>query len=780
MATQESVKSKITSLISNINDATGVKSTELTSAVNELLSKYAASLNPPQPSESIMHNAGNSTTQTIIDKLKNLLSEINKSIESNYEQLAPAISKLIEKYQENSGETPDEEELVYIEIVNTVTGIKYTFTVRSDTSEPLTFKQFIGSSQDTSDGRFSIDSNGMVLFDGKEITQTRADGKTYTAYQNDIVSGTYTSTAHIVIKAGSYQFADSIAVPEDIDVYADNMQFTSNGNSYTSMACVGGGSKILFYDSTWVYSVRTGIWEHENYKYIKVTKDANVSIRFGEWFASCLTDRQFTIRNVGTNVYSAFKCASGMTWQQYVRSDYNTEGPFSISSTGYVLCKGEVIHTRYTTSNGSHNLSGAVKSTDPMGDMYYYEGYYIAPGTYRFENIANASMSTALTQDLVFRYTNPNTGAKVSVSSIEFILDGKYYGVFYDGNMVHHTGNVTNTFASGPDTIIVNYEQKVTKQFYEWFNTAAVEKLRFRVTSRSISQEFVTEKVHHNLHPSSAFYKFDCGDTWWNFIYSADNKPPHPCHNMDDSEYVTFDEYDWYVAHAYSSPRSIDFEDYVYAFVWPANYYTVGAQIIFNINLEPLGLDIFGTYIVKGLSFEEELDLYTWHPGIGTLWSPGWRNYDGRDWRFKIDYPSDTVIVLIDNGKKALANVKYALTTSDGTIVTKDYVPTDGEVFDIYVPDASFTINPGVAPISALTYQFRTGDTWANFINSTYDKSNGTFSIEGKNVVFTTTGGTKYHLSYYVSGTTWAYTPQTDKILTTRKYRLSDYNPSVT
>lgn len=74
---------------------------------------------------------------------------------------------------------------------------------------------------------------------------------------------------------------------------------------------------------------------------------------------------EFTVRSSGESSSFTYQCEDGMTWQEFVKSSYNTNNDFSLTNDGYVS---------YVKSSKSAIDLELVLSTEKIvaDNIYYY------------------------------------------------------------------------------------------------------------------------------------------------------------------------------------------------------------------------------------------------------------------------------------------------------------------------------------------------------------------------------------------------------------------------
>lgn len=133
------------------------------------------------------------------------------------------------------------------------------------------------------------------------------------------------STHYPLVTVGTNErvFNDTLLAPQWGTV-TQNIAFTSNGNSYTEMTIFLSsetGYITLRYGLTTVYDSDNG-WVDENYKTFKPSESASVYYTFDEYLNQNEASPEITFTIAGTS----YKALSGMTWGEWVESEYNTGG----------------------------------------------------------------------------------------------------------------------------------------------------------------------------------------------------------------------------------------------------------------------------------------------------------------------------------------------------------------------------------------------------------------------------------------------------------------------
>lgn len=171
-----------------------------------------------------------------------------------------------------------------------------------------------------------------------------AAGKTFTSAAGFKVTGTAVigAASANIIKAGTYVFKDTLdfsTIPIDYDNCLHGIYFTTDNVSFNSVsisassadlfAFVNGERGSILYNGIW------GTWSSAAYKTITVVQDIVVSPLFYSWFNLNLDNISFRIYDMYGNstVYSATR---GMTWEQWVSSQYNTGGYYIQSGSNIV------------------------------------------------------------------------------------------------------------------------------------------------------------------------------------------------------------------------------------------------------------------------------------------------------------------------------------------------------------------------------------------------------------------------------------------------------------
>lgn len=143
----------------------------------------------------------------------------------------------------------------------------------------------------------------------------------------------------VTLEAGSITFNDTLLAPQ-WGTIKQNINFTSGGNSYTSLTVFLSetGSITLSYGNTTVYNSSSG-WVDNNYKTVTLSESASVYYTFDEYRKQNEESQEISFF-VGEDddpdtIYpkDTHYALSGMTWGEWVESEYNTVGASTNSTS---------------------------------------------------------------------------------------------------------------------------------------------------------------------------------------------------------------------------------------------------------------------------------------------------------------------------------------------------------------------------------------------------------------------------------------------------------------
>lgn len=208
------------------------------------------------------------------------------------------------------------------------------------------------------DEQHIFDLSAFGLSAGTHEITIRARGVNYNESPDGSIF-TYVSGEETVQISGSWKFeGDYNPVLDSPNSVKFNVNFISNGSSFSSMT-VGAGE--AFYGDTLVCEYYHGenVWTNEAYRTITFNGVQNVSKEFYNWL----------LRNAVKNGNIAFtindsknQAVKGMTWGEWVESEYNISGwvvkDNFIDYTGYITLDGvEVLATDTIIENGRYRHS---------------------------------------------------------------------------------------------------------------------------------------------------------------------------------------------------------------------------------------------------------------------------------------------------------------------------------------------------------------------------------------------------------------------------------------
>lgn len=184
--------------------------------------------------------------------------------------------------------------------------------------------------------------------------------------------------ASYTLEAGTYKWVDRPAAPS-VSAIRQNISFTSNNNSYYQIVYFANVLSYSFYDSTGedssliVYRFGQSKWTKDVYKTITLATDQTVSADFYNWAitgGNLVKQPAVTLINF-TIAGTAYQAESGMTWEQWCNSSYNTGG-YYVNYLGNIAVGAGGGGGATVTTDSAHNNS--VTSTDVITAAAYYYG----------------------------------------------------------------------------------------------------------------------------------------------------------------------------------------------------------------------------------------------------------------------------------------------------------------------------------------------------------------------------------------------------------------------
>lgn len=153
----------------------------------------------------------------------------------------------------------------------------------------------------------------------------------------------YVVAGDTVQVSGTWYFNENLGALQEDNHFEDQMvSFTSNNTAFTS---ISEEMKALMFGSIEVYF--NGTWANQAYRTITFDGTQHVSQDFYEWFTA---NAAFAFTIKGTTYYAE----DGMTWGEWVESEYNTDG-YVVDDYGYIRLVG-----------GTGNYSVQDSSTKPV------------------------------------------------------------------------------------------------------------------------------------------------------------------------------------------------------------------------------------------------------------------------------------------------------------------------------------------------------------------------------------------------------------------------------
>lgn len=181
-----------------------------------------------------------------------------------------------------------------------------------------------------------------MYFNGKKVWRAiLGSGKTNTDSGGSDTEKTYTVS-------GTWVFNESI---KDITFVEQYVNFTSNGQSFTYIHRADSGDYnpklrvsysmgYIYYNTSRVYNgIDANTWFDQAYRTITFDGTQTVIKEFYEWFTANAVRQETTFTIDGTS----YRALSGMTWQEWVESEYNTGGFYVGFASGFgnVILNGE-------------------------------------------------------------------------------------------------------------------------------------------------------------------------------------------------------------------------------------------------------------------------------------------------------------------------------------------------------------------------------------------------------------------------------------------------------
>lgn len=182
-----------------------------------------------------------------------------------------------------------------------------------------------------------------ISLDGDILTMTATDDKTeeFVIFVDGVEMTTVENDTTTV--SGTWVFDKDITI-DSSGAFTEKVNFVSNGVSYTSMYLYVNETTIKYGD-TIVYSyislIPDGVkgWQNEAYRTITFDGVQTVSRMFYNWLEA--NARQTITFTISSTSYTAL---SGMTWSEWVESEYNTGGYIIDEYNRIVLDTGAVTH----------------------------------------------------------------------------------------------------------------------------------------------------------------------------------------------------------------------------------------------------------------------------------------------------------------------------------------------------------------------------------------------------------------------------------------------------
>lgn len=211
----------------------------------------------------------------------------------------------------------------------------------------------------------------IISLDGDTLTMTATDDRTEEFAI--LVDGVETATVETP-KEETYAVSGTWVFNETIEVLADEeipVSFYSDGEYFVGIARY---TNALQYknsnDSTYYYvydgTIEDGSWFDERYREVIFEGEQEVSKEFYDWFTANAVRQTITF-TIGTVSYTAL---SGMTWGEWVESEYNTDGYYIFN--GFLKASGgRTVNTPYPSSeaviDASANYSYTKEHEGPGG-----------------------------------------------------------------------------------------------------------------------------------------------------------------------------------------------------------------------------------------------------------------------------------------------------------------------------------------------------------------------------------------------------------------------------
>jgi hypothetical protein len=174
---------------------------------------------------------------------------------------------------------------------------------------------------------------------------------------------------------GTWVFNNGVA--DDLSTITPNtfgFNFTSNGNSYTSIVTQYGGEfgvAQMYYDSTLAYGGNTDTsWQNEAYKTINITSEPT-DAAFITWLKANATKQGATSLISFTIDGTSYQAEENMEWRDWCLSEYNTGGYLDgANNSNYDAGKSSIWAPDLSTRVGT-TTSQAVDHKDVITEYAY-------------------------------------------------------------------------------------------------------------------------------------------------------------------------------------------------------------------------------------------------------------------------------------------------------------------------------------------------------------------------------------------------------------------------
>lgn len=232
-----------------------------------------------------------------------------------------------------------------------------------------------------------------------------------------------------IIEKGTYLFSSiDIYLPrDDFDTpFSKNYDFafTSNGTNYSQIRfsfeeVKSGFYTYMYYGNTLVFTEQAdgdGVWENEAYKTVVVNENQTVPKELFDWWNLCTTAKRkisFTIDGASYEAYD------GMTWKDWVDSEFNTNNYYK---SGSFICY-------FIAGLGSYKVQ------DSLGEYVLYSDLIISEYIY----------ALVLTDTCCFVAGTPVLMADGSFKDIETVVVGDEVLTFNEETLSYEKGVIVRT-----------------------------------------------------------------------------------------------------------------------------------------------------------------------------------------------------------------------------------------------------------------------------------------------------------------------------------------------